>query len=188
MEENTVNLPSTKTKALFLDRDGVINVDKGYVYQFEQFEFVSGIFELLLRFQKADYLPVIVTNQSGIARGMYSISEFEHLMNQVQDVFTSKGITQVPVYYCPHHPDQGKGEFTLDCNCRKPKAGMFYDAVAALDIDVENSVMVGDSWRDITAAQLAGVSKHYFMRGKSIPENADMTNVDIVEGLNEIQP
>ncbi|TAP40981.1 HAD family hydrolase [Alteromonas sp. KUL49] len=188
MEENSVNPTVKKTRALFLDRDGVINVDKGYVYQFEQFDFVDGIFELLLRFQKAGYLPVVVTNQSGIARGMYEVSDFKHLMNKVQEVFTSKGIVDVPVYFCPHHPDQGDGKFTVECQCRKPKAGMFYDAVAELNIDVENSIMIGDSWRDIVAAQTASVSKHYFLRGKPIPQNADMTNVDIVEGLNEIQP
>lgn len=173
-------------KALFLDRDGIINEDHGYVYRFEDFTFIEGIFDLIHRFVAQGYLPVVVTNQSGIGRGMYTESDFHSLMGQVQGVFTQQGLPTVPVYFCPNHPTKGIGRYKVSCNNRKPAPGMLLTAQQEWNIDFARSVMVGDSWRDIVAAQRAGVGLSYFLKGKPIPNDANLENVKVVESLNDI--
>lgn len=143
-------------KALFLDRDGVINVEKDYLYQIEEFEFIDGIFELCHHYQENGYLIVIVTNQSGIARGYYDEDDFSRLSEWMVDAFKEQGIDIAGIYYCPHHPD-----ISGACSCRKPEPGMLLDAAEMLDIDLKGSVLVGDKERDIEAAVNAGVSTAY---------------------------
>ncbi|OJF68110.1 hypothetical protein BK026_04570 [Alteromonas sp. V450] len=150
-------------KALFLDRDGVVNRDFGYVGHFTDFEFMPGIFELVLHYQNKGFLPVIVTNQSGIARGYYSEADFHTLMKQVMKEFNKHGISTFPVYYCPHHQEGIVARYALSCKCRKPEAGMFLSAAKEHEIDISQSIMVGDSWRDILAADIAGVRKSFFL-------------------------
>ncbi len=139
-------------KALFLDRDGVINVDHDYVYKTEDFEFIDGIFELVRQFHEAGYLVFVVTNQSGIARGFYSEEDLLHVSAWMCEQFEKKGGRITQVYYCPHHP-----EITGSCRCRKPSPGMLLDAKKAYDIDMKHSLMIGDKERDIEAAIGAGV-------------------------------
>ncbi len=139
-------------KALFLDRDGVINVDHDYVCRPEQVEFIPGIFELTRHYQEEGYLIIVVTNQSGIARGYYSEADFEHLSTWMREQFAAHGVTLTHIYHCPHHP-----EITGSCRCRKPSPGMLIDARNAYDIDMKHSVMIGDKERDIEAAIGAGV-------------------------------
>lgn len=148
---------STQLKpALFLDRDGVINVEKNYLHKVEDFEFIDGIFELCRHFQEQGYLIVVVTNQSGIARGYYNEEEFAVLTAWMVEAFAKRGITVAQVYHCPHHPD-----ITGVCDCRKPEAGMLMQAKEELGIDLENSVLIGDKERDIDAAVNAGLRRHY---------------------------
>jgi D-glycero-D-manno-heptose 1,7-bisphosphate phosphatase len=139
-------------KALFLDRDGVINIDKAYVYKPEQFEFVDGIFELCRAYQQRGYLIIVVTNQSGIARGYYSQEDFLHVSEWMSEQFIQNGVKITHIYHCPHHP-----EITGSCRCRKPSAGMLLDAKKEYNIEMKNSVMIGDKERDIEAAIGAGV-------------------------------
>lgn len=139
-------------KALFLDRDGVINVDHDYVYKPEEFEFIDGIFELVRRYYEAGYLIIVVTNQSGIARGRYSEAEFLHVSAWMKAQFASHGGVIDEVFYCPHHP-----EFSGTCRCRKPSPGMLIDAQKKYDIDMSRSLLIGDKERDIEAAIGAGV-------------------------------
>ncbi len=139
-------------KALFLDRDGVINVDHDYVYKPEEFEFIDGIFELVRRYHEAGYLIIVVTNQSGIARGRYSEAEFLHVSAWMKAQFASHGGEIDEVFYCPHHP-----EFSGTCRCRKPSSGMLIDAQKKYDIDMSRSLLIGDKERDIEAAIGAGV-------------------------------
>lgn len=139
-------------KAVFLDRDGVINIDKAYVYRKEDFEFCQGVFEALKHFQSLGYLLIIVTNQSGIARGYYSEKDFETLMAWVQEELLHVNIKIDAIYHCPHAPDEG-------CSCRKPKSGMFEEAIRAFDIDVRQSWMIGDKPSDIEAACHVGIEK-----------------------------
>ncbi|MBU0631329.1 D-glycero-beta-D-manno-heptose 1,7-bisphosphate 7-phosphatase [bacterium] len=144
-------------KALFLDRDGVINKEVNYLHKIEDFEFIEGIFELCRFYQEKEYLIIVVTNQSGIARGYYTEKEFDRLTSWMIEEFSKHQIKLNKVYYCPHHPD-----INGTCECRKPDIGMFIEAKNDFDIDLENSIMVGDNERDIEAAIKAGVEKTYF--------------------------
>lgn len=143
-------------KALFLDRDGVVNVDYDYVHRVEEFVFIDGIFELCRRCQEKGYIVVVVTNQSGIARKRYSEAEFAELSRWMVARFADKGVAIGGVYHCPHHP-----EITGPCRCRKPEPGMLLEAARDLEIDLGASIMVGDKERDIEAAIRAGVPKRY---------------------------
>jgi len=147
---------SGKRPALFLDRDGVVNVDTDYLYRIEDFEFIDGIFDLCAAYQARGYLIVIVTNQSGIARGRYSEEAYARLTAWMVEAFDVKGVRIDGVYHCPHHP-----EVTGACSCRKPEPGMLLQAARELDIDLERSLMVGDKERDIVAAHRAGVKETY---------------------------
>ena len=144
-------------RALFLDRDGVINREKNYLYKKEDFEFIDGIFELCHFYQNLGYKIIVVTNQSGIARGFYNEDKFHELTSWMVGQFDKKGLHVSKVYYCPHHP-----KISGECRCRKPEIGMFLDAKEEFDIDLINSLMVGDNERDIEAAQKAGILKTYF--------------------------
>lgn len=158
-------------KALFLDRDGIVNVDHGYVSSPQDVEFVDGIFELIQQYCQQGYLPVIVTNQSGIARGMFSEADFHQLMTWMQSRFNQHQLPQVAVYYCPHHPDVGESPYRQVCDCRKPAPGMFYRAAKELNIDLASSTMIGDSWRDIQAAHAAGVQDLIYVNEKPAPDS-----------------
>lgn len=150
-------------KALFLDRDGVINVDYGHVYKKEDFVFVDGIFELCEIAQKNDYLIIIVTNQAGIAKGYYSEQDFEDLMVWVKSVFSNRGVTIDDVYYCPYHPEAINEKFRLISNLRKPGPGMLFSAAKKHNINLSKSIMVGDSITDVYAAWAAGIKNVYLI-------------------------
>lgn len=139
-------------KAIFLDRDGVINVDKAYVSKIEDFEFCDGVFETLHHFQSLGYLLIIVTNQSGIGRGYYSEEDFQTLTAWMQKEFLHVNIQIDAIYHCPHAPE-------ANCACRKPRSGMLKAAIAAFDIDVAHSWMIGDKPSDIEAAHGAGITQ-----------------------------
>lgn len=151
--------PDTSAKrrpALFLDRDGVINVEKNYLHKIGDFEFIDGIFELCRKYRSLGYLIVVVTNQSGIARGYYSEADFEALTAWMKGEFRERGIEVAAVYHCPHHPD-----ISGSCDCRKPEPGMLLAAAEELQIDLPASLLIGDSERDIEAAHAAGVRETY---------------------------
>lgn len=143
--------------ALFLDRDGVINIDHGYVYRPDQFDFVPGIFELCRYARSLDYLIVVVTNQAGIGRGYYSEAEFRELTEWMRAVFRSEGINVERVYYCPDHPEHGQGKYKRDSWRRKPNPGMIEEAIRDFGIDPARSVLIGDKDSDIEAARHAGI-------------------------------
>lgn len=148
-----------KHKALFLDRDGVINIDYGYVYRKDNFSFIDGIFQLTAAAIKHHYKIVIVTNQAGIARGYYTESDFIDLMNWVQEQFQRHGSCISGIYFCPHHPIYGLGIYKKYCGCRKPKPGLILKAAQELDIDLASSVLIGDNESDMQAAMAAGIGK-----------------------------
>ena len=145
-------------KALFLDRDGVINVDYDYVHKVEKFEFIDGIFELCRYYQNLGFMIFVITNQSGISRGYYSEADFELLSLWMVEEFVKHDVDIKKVYHCPHHP-----QTTGECSCRKPAAGMLLDAKYEFDIDLENSVLVGDNERDIEAGLKAGLHETYLL-------------------------
>ena len=143
-------------KAAFLDRDGVINIDYGYVGGVDRFEFKDGIFELLKFLRDKGCTLFIVTNQSGIARGYYSEEDFHNLMHYMIEDIKKRGIEIKDYNFCPHHPD-----ITGECECRKPKPGMILDSAKKYNIDLKNSIIIGDSDKDIEAGKNAGIKKTY---------------------------
>ena len=143
--------------ALFLDRDGVVNIDHGYVYSQENFHFVDGIFDLVANAHKLGYLVVIVTNQAGIGRGLYTPEDFHALMSWVTSRFQDGGGDIDAIYFCPHHPEHGLGKYRQVCCCRKPAPGMFLQAQKDHGIDMERSILIGDKPSDIIAGRAAGV-------------------------------
>ncbi|WP_405367119.1 D-glycero-beta-D-manno-heptose 1,7-bisphosphate 7-phosphatase [Ruminobacter sp.] len=150
--------------AVFLDRDGVINVEKDYVCTIDEFEFIEDSIEALKIIQDKGYALVVVTNQSGIARGYYTEEDFLKLTEWMDWCLIDRGVTLDGIYYCPHHPEKGIGKYKVDCNCRKPKAGLIFDAVKQLDIDLGRSVMVGDKVSDIECGKNAGIKRNYLVR------------------------
>jgi D-glycero-D-manno-heptose 1,7-bisphosphate phosphatase len=138
-------------KAVFLDRDGVINVERGYTHQLSDFVILPDLMEVLQLLQEKGYLLVVVSNQSGIAKGLYKQDEVEVLHKFMVDEFSKNGIVLSEIYYCVHHPDIGK------CICRKPDSLFVEKALARFDIDAKQSYFIGDKERDTEAAEKAGV-------------------------------
>ena len=128
-------------KAVFLDRDGTINKDFGYVYKPEDFCFLDGVIEGLRLLQEAGFLLIVITNQSGIARGYYTEEEYLKLEQYVDETLRKEGVHLTQTYHCPHLDE--------DCNCRKPKTGLFYQAAKDWDIDFSESYAIGDKERDL---------------------------------------
>jgi D-glycero-D-manno-heptose 1,7-bisphosphate phosphatase len=166
-------------KFLFLDRDGVVNVEKDYLYKIDDFEFIDGIFELCSYYQNLGFGIVVVTNQSGIARGYYTQEDFFVLSDWMVKEFSRNGINLSKVYHCPHYP-----EISGSCECRKPKPGMLLDAAKEFNIDLASSVMVGDKERDIEAALNAGLSETYLLSEDGNVLKSKATK--IVKHLNDI--
>lgn len=147
------------SRALFLDRDGVINVNHGYVVTPERTDFIDGIFDLCRVARERGYLTVVVTNQAGIARGYYSEHEFTTYMDWMRGEFERRGSGLDAVYFCPHHPEHGRGKYLSRCKCRKPEPGMLLVAVRDFGIDVRQSMLIGDKAADIEAASRAGIGR-----------------------------
>ena len=158
------DMKRNKQKTIFLDRDGVINKEVGYLHKAEDFEFIDGVFEACKYFQSTGYKLVVITNQSGIARGLYKEEDFHQLTKWMLEQFTNQGINILDVFFCPHGPDSA-------CSCRKPQPGMLLSARDKFDIDMENSWMIGDKEADVDAANAAGVSNTVLVKsGHSIDE------------------
>lgn len=166
-------------KALFLDRDGVINIEKDYLYKIEDFEFIDGIFDLCKYYQDLGYLIFVVTNQSGIARRYYNEDDFSKLSNWMCEEFLKRDIKIQKVYHCPHHPD-----ITGECTCRKPKPGMLLQAKKDFNVDLINSIIVGDKPRDIEAGLNAGLKESYLFDEKNKISTSQATK--IVKNLKDI--
>ncbi len=144
--------------AVFLDRDGTINVDKGYLCQIEDFEYLEGAVEGLRHLKEWGYLLVVVTNQSGIARGYYRKEDFQKLTEWMLSDLRAKGVPIDRVYYCPHHPEGIIKEYAITCDCRKPGTGLFYRAAKELSIDLGRSIAIGDKERDLAICNETGVA------------------------------
>lgn len=155
-------------KALFLDRDGVINIDHGYVYQKENFEFVEGIFDLCQIASNKGYLLIVITNQSGIGRGKYSTKQFFELSEWMKSEFLTNNIKITDVFYCPHHPSKAVDEYLKQCDCRKPEPGMILDAANKYNIDLKQSIFIGDKTSDMKAAASAGITRRILISSEYI--------------------
>lgn len=144
-------------QALLLDRDGVININHGYVHRPDQTDWVPGIFDFCRAAVAAGYRPIVVTNQAGIARGFYDEEQFAEYSRWVHEEFALQGVEILATYYCPHHPDAGMGGYRIQCNCRKPAPGMLLAAAHDLGVDLGASIMIGDRASDMWAGDAAGV-------------------------------
>jgi D-glycero-D-manno-heptose 1,7-bisphosphate phosphatase len=180
-----VRAMGVRGKALFLDRDGVINEEVGYLHAPEQVRWVEGIFELCRVAVRLGYRLVVVTNQSGIARGMYTEAQFEALMAWMREEFVKQGLGLDAVYFCPFHPVHGVGGYKREHEDRKPGAGMLRRAAKELRVELGASVMVGDRCSDVAAARAAGLRQMFLMEGTEMERCKGEYRV--VKTLHEVQ-
>lgn len=144
-------------KAAFIDRDGVINEERDYVHRVEDFRILPGVVEGLRLLQEQGWALVVITNQAGIARGLYTEADFQRLTAHMLAQLRRDEIRIDGVYHCPHHPTAGFGEYLRDCDCRKPRPGMLLAAARQLDLALADSVIVGDKDSDLEAGRAAGL-------------------------------
>jgi len=167
-------------KVLFLDRDGVINVEKHYLYKIEDFEFIDGVFEACRYFISCGYQIIIITNQGGISKGLYTQKDFEILTLWMLEAFKKEHIDILAVYHCPHHPDMGDV-----CACRKPKIGLIEKACSDFEIDLAHSILIGDKNSDIECGMSARIGKNYLIStGHKIDKN--IFGVKILDNLKDL--
>ena len=165
-------------KTIFLDRDGVINKEINYLHKINDFEFIDGIFSACHYFETLGYKIIIITNQSGISRGYYNELDYKLLTEWMLSEFENNGVKILDVFHCPHAPKE-------ECDCRKPKPGMFLNAQIKYNIDMENSWMIGDKEVDISAANKAGILNTVLVRsGHMINEN-ESSSMHIINSIKE---
>jgi D-glycero-D-manno-heptose 1,7-bisphosphate phosphatase len=167
-------------KALFLDRDGIINEDTKYLHKAEDVVFIDGIFELCSIAQQKGYILIVVTNQAGIARGYFTEEAVHTLHEWMKKQFVEKGILISDFYYCPYHPSGIIEHYKKDSDCRKPKPGLFIQAIKDHNIDINQSLMVGDKQSD--RIQLEGL-RSVVIKSRYSPENYDFENLLDVVGI-----
>ena len=177
-----------RQRALFLDRDGVINADHGYVSKQEDFHFIDEIFDLCRAAKQLNYLIIVVTNQAGIGRGYYTESDFLAITDWMCRAFSDESIYIDKVYFCPTHPSHGIGEYKIDSFFRKPEPGMILHAAEEFDIDLGSSVLVGDKESDITAGLAAKVGCNLLYCPQRVLTPVKTSALAIVENLKQVLP
>jgi D-glycero-D-manno-heptose 1,7-bisphosphate phosphatase len=173
-----------KRAALFLDRDGVINIDHGHVHRIKDFEFIDGATEIVKIANTIGLFTFIVTNQGGIAKGLYTERDFEDLSKWMTEQFRIAGATIDGVYHCPHHPEGTVASFSISCECRKPKPGMILRAIADHNLSASQSVMIGNKPSDMWAAENAGLRHLVLLK---TPNNFDQNMDKIPESTLQIE-
>ena len=169
----------SKNKAVILDRDGTINVDKGYVHRVEDFTYLEGVIEGLKILQQEGYILIVITNQSGIARGYFSEDDYKKLEKWMINDLKEKDVNISASYYCPHHPQAKVDKYRKECDCRKPQLALFEKAISEFDIDTDNLILVGDKERDV-----AFCKKYQSVKGIVIYSNEKhkLNNISYVKG------
>lgn len=157
-------------KAAFLDRDGVINIDHAYVSRPEDFDLIGGVLEAARKLYDAGFSLIVVTNQSGIGRGYYTVEDFEALNIHMCRLFEEAGAPIEGIYFCPHHPEKAIGPYRVACTCRKPQPGMILRAAQELCVDLTQSILFGDKESDMQAAKAAGVPRRILLGTDGIEE------------------
>ena len=167
-------------KTIFLDRDGVINHEVGYLHKVEDFRFIEGVFEACRHFQSLGFQIVVVTNQSGIGRGYYGEAEFHQVTDWMLKQFKDQNIDILDVFFCPHGPEDG-------CGCRKPKPGMLLQAKEKHDIDMSQSWMIGDKEADVIAANAAGINHTILVKSGHDIDEANSNAEYILDSIKQAQ-
>ena len=147
-----------KKRAIFLDRDGTINEEVGYIERLDRLVIIPAAFEASRLINLSGFRAVVITNQAGIAKGLFNETFVKQTNEHLQDSLKQKGAAIDAFYFCPHHPTEGVSPYRLVCDCRKPAPGLFYQAARDMDIDLAASYMIGDRYRDLEAAHRAGVT------------------------------
>ena len=177
-----------KNKAIFLDRDGTINIDTGYTHKIEDLMIIPKVVEGLKLLQSLGSKLIIITGQSGIGRGYYTEEDYHVFMDEMYSRLRKEGINFDGEYFCPHHPEKGIGKYKINCNCRKPKTGMLKQASNELNVDLSQSWMIGDKLSDIQAGNSAGCRTIYVLTGeyKESVEGAEFEAANLLEAANYI--
>jgi D-glycero-D-manno-heptose 1,7-bisphosphate phosphatase len=176
-----------KVPAIFLDRDGTMNEDHGYVHEIDNFQFIDGAIEAMQELKKMGYALVMVTNQSGIARGIFSEDTFMQLTEWMDWSLADRDVDLDGIYFCPHHPEGVIEEYRQQCDCRKPEPGMLLSAQKELNIDMAASYMVGDKIDDMLAGKAAGVGIKVLVRsGKPITEEGEKAADWVINSLADL--
>ena len=165
-------------KTIFLDRDGVINKEVRYLYRLSDFEFIDGVFDACLYFQKLSYKIIIISNQSGIARGYYNENDYQKLTKWMLGQFNDNGINILDIFYCPHSPESL-------CECRKPKPGMLIEAEYKYNISMKDSWMIGDKETDIKAANLAGITNTILVRSGHLVDKSNSKSKFTIDSIKQ---
>ena len=182
---------NNKRKAVFLDRDGVINIEKGNLSNIDEFELLDSVEEAVKKINKSEFLAVLITNQPVIAKGMLSEGGLLQIHKKMETLLGNKRAYLDEIYFCPHHPDKGFDgevkELKIDCECRKPKPGMLLTASKSLNIDLEHSWMIGDREIDLLAGKNAGCKTVHLSNNPIKSEHADVQCNNLLEAVDFIQ-
>jgi D-glycero-D-manno-heptose 1,7-bisphosphate phosphatase len=170
-------------KVAFLDRDGVINREVNYLYRIEDFEFVPNSISGMKRLLEHEFKIIIVTNQAGIARGYYTVEDYEVLTEWYLSELNKVGVDIQDVFYCPHHPHGKVREYVVECECRKPNIGLLTQALNKYPIDIDSSIMVGDKSTDVEAGKSFGLSKNYLVRTGHELSKAEEERYQVIDDL-----
>ena len=170
-------------KAVFLDRDGTINVEKNYLYRIDDFEFLPRALEGMKLLYNAGYLLIVITNQSGIARGFYTEKDYEKLTDHMRQECADFGVKLTDVLYCPHLKGATVPEYDCECECRKPATGLFKQAVEKYDMDLSESYAIGDKMRDLTICIDTGCRGYLIWGTSGTISTESLENIESVESL-----
>lgn len=178
----------TKTKAIFLDRDGVINQEAGYVKNWQEFKLLPRVVDALQILHLSDFIVIVISNQSGIAKGLYQYDEVLNIHQNLNLLLSPQQAKIDAFYFCPHHPE-GINEYGVDCSCRKPKNGMILQAAKDWNIDLQSSYFIGDSERDIIAGKNSGCTTYRVKSGHALGKqdvSSDFLVNDLYEAVEKI--
>ena len=166
---------SDMNRAVYLDRDGTINEDVGYISDPDSFKLIPGAVAAMNRLRAAGFCLPLITNQAGVGKGLMTEEQLEHVLDAFQDLLRVEGTYVDGIYYCPHHPTEGIGAYKTECECRKPGTGMLTEAMRDHDIDLSRSYMIGDRWSDAEAGLRAGCRVVLLRTGHGLQEIATLT-------------